>query len=61
MKANDADNAHEVSEAFQEAVIQLGIAMLLNLTNEQREYVITKAHDEFRFWRITDRLAELNK
>ena len=56
MTEEDADKAHEVSELFQELIVRLGATMHKNLTLAQQEYVLIKAHDEFRFWRIEDEL-----
>lgn len=56
MTEEDADKAHEVSELFQELIVMLGVTMLKNLNRAQQEYILMKAHDEFRFWRIEDEL-----
>ena len=56
MTEEDADKAHEVSELFQELIVGIGATMLKNLNPAQREYVLIKMHDEFRFWRIEDEL-----
>lgn len=56
MTEEEMDKAHEYSELFQELIISTGVALLTELTDEQREYVLTKAHDEFRFLRIEPRL-----
>ena len=61
MNDRDGSIAHEVSELLQETIVQVGAAMLLRLTDEQREYVLAKAHDEFRFWRIEGELKELDR
>ncbi len=58
MKRKEADHAHEVSELFQDLIISTGVTLLKTLTAEQQEYVLTKAADEFRFWRIEDELRE---
>jgi hypothetical protein len=58
MNEEDFDKAHEVLVVYQDAIVALGAVMLKGLTDEQREYVIDKCHDEFRFWRVSD---ELNK
>ncbi len=56
MDEDKADQAHEVLEAYQDAIIAIGAAMLRHLDDEQRRYVIDKCHDEFRFWRVHDAL-----
>lgn len=56
MTEEDANKAHQVSELFQELIVMLGATMLKNLNRAQQEYVLTKADDEFRFWRIEDEL-----
>jgi hypothetical protein len=56
MKTKEADKAHEVSELFQDLIVSMGVTLLSGLTKEQQEYVLTKAHDEFRFWRIEEEL-----
>lgn len=48
--------AHQVSEQFQEMIVQIGKLLLEPLSDEQREYVIYKAENEFRFWRVEDAL-----
>ena len=57
MNEEEFDKAHETSELFQEMIVSLGVTLLKDLTQEQRDYVINKAHDEFSFWRIKWRLA----
>lgn len=57
MNEDKADQAHEVLEAYQAAIIAVGAAMLRHLDDEQRQYVIDKCHDEFRFWRVRDALG----
>ncbi len=59
MSENEADVAHEASELFQELIVSTGVTLLRGLTAEQQEYVIVKAHDEFRFWRVEDALKDL--
>ena len=49
MNEDEAQVAHETSEMFQDLIVSIG-------TTLQQEYVLTKAHDEFRFWRIEDEL-----
>lgn len=56
MNEDKADQAHEVLEAYQYAIVAVGAAMLRHLDDDQRQYVIDKCHDEFRFWRIHDAL-----
>ncbi len=56
MKPKDGDKAHEVLELFQDLVISTGVTLLQPLSAEQREYVLVKMHDEFRFWRVEDEL-----
>lgn len=56
MTEEEGDEAHTVSEQFQDIIVAVGTALLLPLTPAQREYVLVKAHDEFRFWRIEDEL-----
>lgn len=56
MKPEDGDKAHEVLELFQDLVISTGVTLLQPLSAEQREYVLVKMHDEFRFWRVEDEL-----
>lgn len=51
--------AHLASEMFQELIVSIGTTLLTPLNDEQREYVLTKAHDEFRFWRVEDKLKGL--
>ena len=48
-----ADQAHEALEALDAAVIAAGKQIFLLLNDEQREYVVRKMSDEFRFWRIS--------
>ena len=57
MNEEEFDKAHETSELFQELIVSLGVTLLKDLTQEQRDYVINKAHDEFRFWRIESKLT----
>jgi hypothetical protein len=56
MNEEDFDKAHEVLVMYQDAIVALGTVMLKDLTDEQREYIIDKCHDEFRFWRVSDEL-----
>lgn len=57
MTDEEYDKAHEASELFQELIISVGVTLLKDLTQEQRDYVLNKAHDEFRFWRIESKLT----
>lgn len=59
MKRKESDKAHEVSELFQDLIVATGVTLLSGLTEEQREYVLIKAHDEFRFWRVEDELRRM--
>ena len=52
MTEEEAVKAHEALEALDAAVIAAGKMLLLHLNAAQREYVVTKMSDEFRFWRI---------
>ena len=54
MTEEEANRAHEISELYQELIVKTGAVLLADLTEEQREYVINKASNEFRFWRIDD-------
>lgn len=56
MKVKEADKAHEVSELFQDLIVSMGVTLLSGMTAAQQEYVLEKAADEFRFWRIEDEL-----
>ena len=58
MTEEDTDQAYEISELYQELIVKTGAVLLANLTEEQREYVIYKASDEFRFWRVKDELKK---
>ena len=58
MTEDEGDQAHEVSEMFQELIVSIGATLLAPLNDEQREYVIYKASNEFRFWRVEDALGE---
>ena len=51
---DDFEKVHEVLEQYQDAIIAIGKILLEPLDNDEREYVITKCHDEFRFWRVYD-------
>jgi len=53
MDEEEALKAHEILVLYQDAIVALGVVMLKDLTDEQREYVIDKCHDEFRFWRVS--------
>lgn len=57
MTEDEADEAHKVSELFQDMIVSVGVTLLKDLNQEQRDYVITKCHDEFRFWRVEDGLS----
>jgi hypothetical protein len=57
MDEEEMDIAHNISEKFQECVVKLGAVLLTGLTPDQQQYILTKAHDEFRFWRIEDELT----
>jgi len=52
MNEEDMDEAHEVLEAYQEALVVVGRSMLQRLSVVQQEYVVRKLQDEFRFWRL---------
>ena len=52
MTEEQADKAHEALEALAAAIIAAGKQIFLHLDDEQREYVVNKMHDEFRFWRL---------
>ncbi len=55
MTEEQADKAHEAFEALDAAIIAAGKQIFLPLLDyEQREYVVNKMHDEFRFWRLLD-------
>lgn len=54
MTEEQAVKAHEALEALDAAVIAAGKQILSPLDNEQREYVVRKMGDEFRFWRLLD-------
>ena len=54
MTEEQADKAHEALEALDAAIIAAGKQIFLLLNDEQREYVVNKMHDEFRFWRLLD-------
>jgi len=54
MTEEEADRAHEISELYQELIVKTGAVLLADLTEEQRDYVIYKASNEFRFWRVED-------
>ena len=56
MKVKEADKAHEMSELFQDLIVSMGVTLLSGLTKAQQEYVLTKAQDEFRFWRVEEEL-----
>ena len=56
MNEDEAQVAHETSEMFQDLIVSIGTTLLRSLSPDQQEYVLTKAHDEFRFWRIEDEL-----
>ena len=58
MTDEEGDVAHEASEMFQELIVSMGATLLAPLNEEQREYVIDKASNEFRFWRVKDALKE---
>lgn len=58
MTEDQAEQAHEASERFQQAIIDLGVAQLSGLTLDQREYVLRKAADEFRFWHVNDAILQ---
>ena len=52
MTEEEAVKAHETLEVLDAAIVAVGKMLLLHLTDAQREYVVTKMSDEFRFWRI---------
>ena len=58
MTDEEWDVAHEASEMFQELIVSMGAILLAPLNEEQREYVIYTASNEFRFWRVEDALKE---
>lgn len=57
MSEDEADEAHRISEAFQALIVSIGATLIKDLSPAQQEYVLGKAHDEFRFWRIEDELT----
>ena len=61
MTDEEGDVAHEAAERFQELIVSMGATLLAPLNEEQREYVIYKASNEFRFWRVEDALKGLVK
>jgi len=53
MTEEQAEIAHEALAALEAAIIAAGKQIFLHLPDdEQREYVVRKMNDEFRFWRI---------
>lgn len=52
MTEEQAVKAREALEALDAAIIAAGKQIFLLLNDEQREYVVQKMGDEFRFWRI---------
>jgi hypothetical protein len=56
LTVDEADQAHEVLQRYQDAIVILGADMLENLNPVQQEYVLDKCNDEFRFWRVGDHL-----
>lgn len=52
MTEEQAEIAHEALAALGAAIIAAGKQIFLHLDDEQREYVVRKMNDEFRFWRI---------
>ena len=49
---DDFDKAHFVYQMIDAMIVGAGREMLEDLTAAEQEYVITKLHDEFRFWRL---------
>jgi hypothetical protein len=49
---DDFDKAHFVYQMIDAMIIGAGRQMLEDLTREEQDYVITKLHEEFRFWRL---------
>ena len=58
MTDEDGVVAHETSELFQELIVSTGVTLLKGLTPDQRDYVLSQAHNEFRFRRVEDALNE---
>ena len=56
LTVDEADQAHEVLQQYQDAIVSLGANMLEKLNPVQQEYVLDKCHDEFRFWRVGDQI-----
>ena len=54
MTEEQAEIAHEALAALEAAIIAAGKQIFLHLDDEQREYVVWKMNNEFRFWRILD-------
>lgn len=54
MTEKDYDKAWLVSEQISEEVVALVKARIKNLNEPQRDYVIQKLDDEFRFWRAQE-------
>jgi hypothetical protein len=48
----ELDDALNVLESLENIIVIIGTEMLRNLTEEQKEVVIRKLSDEFRFWRL---------
>lgn len=51
MSEEDFDIAHETLERTQDDIVNLVFANIHKLNEDQKQYVITKLSDEFRFWR----------
>ena len=58
MNDEEMEVAHEASVMFQDLIVYMGATLLAPLNEEQREYVIYKASNEFRFWRVEGALKE---
>ena len=52
MSNDEMDDALEILESLDNIIVTVGKQMLKNLTEEQRELIIRKLSDEFRFWRL---------
>jgi hypothetical protein len=52
MDNDDFEKAHFVYQMIDAMIVGAGREMLEDLTAAEQEYVITKLHDEFRFWRL---------
>lgn len=54
MTEEESDKAFEVYQQLDACVVAVGRALVEGLTTEQKEYVISRMHDEFRFWRLKE-------